>query len=187
MKILRIFAMVVGVMSIVGCSPMAANYHHDPLDKYVDLNLINAPTEKAGKTFWVNEYQHDDRVWKFKEGWYGLINITPRTQANVTLFVKEAIKRQFPDASFIADANKADIRIVIKRLRFYSGWRWVNVELKSEVNSKEIVFEERLFFREINFTEEEASNTLKKLASLLVEKIKGMGLGNISHSSPFHP
>jgi hypothetical protein len=179
MKIGKMLIIVVVVMVMAGCAPMFAHYHLDPLDKYVDQNLINSPVEKPGRTFWVSEYQYDERTWKFKE-WSGLININPRTQANVTLFVKEAIKKQFPNALFVADTNKADTTIVIKRLRFYSGWSWVNVELKSEVNTKEVVFEERLYSKDVNYSEEEASNVIKKLASLLVLKIREMGIKQTS-------
>ena len=180
MRILKVLIMVVGLMGMAGCAPMAANYYHEPLDKYVDQNLINTPVEKPDRTFWISEYQHDDRTWKFKE-FYGLVNINTRDRANVTLFIKEAIRRQFPNALFVAEETKADTTIVIKRLRFYSGWSWVNVELKSKVNDKEIVFDERLYCNSLmNCSEKEVSDIIKKLASLLAVKIKEMGIKQTS-------
>ncbi|MDP1759198.1 MAG: hypothetical protein Q8K77_05325, partial [Thermodesulfovibrionales bacterium] len=63
MRIVKVLALVVAIMGMAGCAPMFAHYHLDPLDKYVDQNLINAPIEKPDRTFWVSEYQYDERTW----------------------------------------------------------------------------------------------------------------------------
>lgn len=179
----RLFMIAVVVVFLVSaCAPMFANYHQEPLDKYVDQDLINAPVKNPNRTFWVSEYQHNGRTQSslLRSG-DGLINLTPKIRANVTLFVKEAIKKQFPNAIFVSDANKADTAIVIKNFGFYASWMWQNVELKSDVNGKEIVFKERLYSKDFNSSEKEESDILKKLASILVEKIKGMGIKETSH------
>jgi len=169
----KIGGMVLAVVlmgAVNSCAPMAAHYHMESVDKFVDQNLINSLVEKDAMLFWVSEYSHDDRTWKFKE-FYGLLNITQRKQANVSLFVKEAIKKRFPNAAFVSDADKANVRVKIKRLREYSGWRWANIELKAAINDKEAVIDERFYIKDSNWTEEEFGNAIKKLASILAAKI----------------